>query len=127
MVGTGVASFSHVGGVHYQNEDKWEHYLEVVDAGRMPLMRAMRPTAHQLLVRELILQLKLGRLDLTYFRNKFGVEPRTQFAEGFDSLVADGYAKIEGDRVALTRDGLLRVDALLPRFFEPEHRGIRYT
>ena len=27
----------------------------------------------------------------------------------------------------LTREGLLRVDSLLPRFFEPEHRGIRYT
>jgi oxygen-independent coproporphyrinogen-3 oxidase len=29
--------------------------------------------------------------------------------------------------VALTRDGLLRVDVLLPRFFHPEHVGIRYT
>jgi oxygen-independent coproporphyrinogen-3 oxidase len=34
---------------------------------------------------------------------------------------------VEGDDVRLTRDGLLRVDSLLPRFFEPEHRGIRYT
>ena len=32
-----------------------------------------------------------------------------------------------GDLVALTRDGLLRVDVLLPRFFLPEHAGIRYT
>jgi hypothetical protein len=29
--------------------------------------------------------------------------------------------------VALTRQGLLRVDTLLPRFFRPEHLGIRYT
>jgi hypothetical protein len=29
--------------------------------------------------------------------------------------------------VALTREGLLRVDALLKRFFLPEHAGIRYT
>jgi oxygen-independent coproporphyrinogen-3 oxidase len=127
MVGTGVASFSHVGGVHYQNEDKWENYLAALDGGTLPLARAMRPTPHQLLVRELILQLKLGRIDLGYFRDKFGVEPRTTFAEAFDSLVADGIATISNDRVVLTRDGLLRVDALLPRFFEPEHRGIRYT
>jgi oxygen-independent coproporphyrinogen-3 oxidase len=32
-----------------------------------------------------------------------------------------------GDGVRLTRAGLLRVDGLLPRFFEPEHRNIRYT
>jgi hypothetical protein len=29
--------------------------------------------------------------------------------------------------VALTRDGLLRVDGLLKRFFLPQHAGIRYT
>jgi oxygen-independent coproporphyrinogen III oxidase len=29
--------------------------------------------------------------------------------------------------VELTREGLLQVDRLLPGFFEPEHRGTRYT
>ena len=31
------------------------------------------------------------------------------------------------DIVSLTRAGLLRVDSLLPRFFQPKHAGIRYT
>ena len=35
---------------------------------------ALRPTPHQLLVREMILQLKKGQLDAGYFRNKFGVD-----------------------------------------------------
>jgi len=30
-------------------------------------------------------------------------------------------------RVALTRSGLRCVDVLLPRFFLPQHTGIRYT
>jgi hypothetical protein len=29
--------------------------------------------------------------------------------------------------VALTREGLLCVDSLLPRFFKPEHVSVRYT
>jgi oxygen-independent coproporphyrinogen-3 oxidase len=29
--------------------------------------------------------------------------------------------------VNLTRSGMLQVDRLLPNFFEPEHRGTRYT
>jgi hypothetical protein len=29
--------------------------------------------------------------------------------------------------VSLTRQGLLHVDALLGRFFLPQHAGIRYT
>jgi oxygen-independent coproporphyrinogen III oxidase len=34
---------------------------------------------------------------------------------------------VDGDRIALTREGLLRADGLLPAFFEPEHQGVRYT
>jgi oxygen-independent coproporphyrinogen-3 oxidase len=41
--------------------------------------------------------------------------------------VDEGLAELDGDRINLTRKGLLQVDALLPRFFEPQHRGIRYT
>ena len=39
----------------------------------------------------------------------------------------DGMLTISGDRIELTREGLLHADALLPAFFEPEHRGVRYT
>ena len=51
-----------------------------------------------------------------------------RFSDQFASLAAEGFlATANQDVVALTRDGLLRVDTLLPRFFKPEHRGIRYT
>ena len=39
----------------------------------------------------------------------------------------DGYLAIDGDDIRLTRAGLLRVDGLLPAFFEPEFRDVRYT
>ena len=38
-----------------------------------------------------------------------------------------GFLTIHDDGVELTPDGLLQVDRLLPAFFEPEHRGTRYT
>ncbi|GMU83827.1 MAG: oxygen-independent coproporphyrinogen III oxidase [Planctomycetota bacterium] len=127
MLGTGVASFSHIGGVHFQNEDKWEGYLPKIDAGELPIARALPVTARQRLIREFVLQMKLGRLDLAYFRAKFGVDPRAEFAEGLEALVKADDATIEGDRLTLSRAALLRVDELLPRFFEREHRGVRYT
>ena len=40
---------------------------------------------------------------------------------------ANYLAELGPNRIALTRDALLRVDVLLPRFFLPEHTGIRYT
>jgi hypothetical protein len=51
-----------------------------------------------------------------------------RFRDQWASLAADGYLKkADPDRVALSRPGLLRVDALLRRFFLPHHTAIRYT
>ena len=127
LIGMGVASFGHFAGVHYQNVDSWEAYLAKLSAGQLPLNRAWPTTPHQRLVREMILQLKLGRIDAGYFRGKFGVEILSEFADAFESLVSEQWATIDGDRIALSRAGLLRIDSLLPRFYEPEHRNIRYT
>src|SRR6266436_2551578 len=75
LLATGVASFGHVSGVHYQNKTEWGEYIgDLLERNRLPLYRAMRPSAHQLLVREMILQLKRGYLNAGYFRRKFGVE-----------------------------------------------------
>ena len=51
-----------------------------------------------------------------------------RFRDQFDSLKAEGYLQTATDKaVALTREGLLRVDGLLTRFFLPQHASIRYT
>ena len=73
MLATGVASFGHVSGLHYQNEPDWPGYVGRLERGELPLHRGMKLTPHQLLVREMILQLKTGRLDAAYFHDKFGV------------------------------------------------------
>jgi oxygen-independent coproporphyrinogen-3 oxidase len=128
MAGLGVASFGHVNGVHMQNRDTWETYSEAVDAGTLPLGRAYRPTPEERMRRELVLQLKLGHLEPPYFRRKYGVEILSQFQDQFQALTAEGYlARASEDVVELSRNGLMRVDALLPRFFLPQHTGIRYT
>jgi len=72
--------------------------------------------------------MKLGRLRPAYFADKYGADVLAQFADQWDSLRADGYlAEATPERIALTRDGLMRVDSLLPRFFLPQHTNIRYT
>ncbi len=128
MVGTGVASFSHVAGVHFQNADRWEDYLDSIASDHLPISRAFVMTPPQRFIRELILQLKLGRIDLAYFRDKFGTQTVSERQPILEALVAEGFACFTGvDAFELTRAGLLRVDALLPRFFEPQFRGVRYT
>jgi oxygen-independent coproporphyrinogen-3 oxidase len=75
----------------------------------------------------MILQLKTGKIDVNYFREKFGEDIRSEFAEQWSGLVNEGFAELDGEQIRMTRQGLLRVDSLLSRFFEPQFRNIRYT
>jgi oxygen-independent coproporphyrinogen-3 oxidase len=115
-------------GVHMQNLDTWEAYASAIGRGLLPLSRAYRPTADERLVRDFILQLKRGAVAPPAFRASHGVDVLDRFRAPLDSLAAEGYlAEVEEDRVALTREGLLRVDVLLKRFFLPAHSDLRYT
>jgi oxygen-independent coproporphyrinogen-3 oxidase len=127
MVGLGVASFGHVNLVHMQNLDTWETYREAIGRGEIPLHRAYRPTDEERMIRELVLQLKLGSVKPAYFEAKYGVNIQERFHDQWASLADEGYVMPPASSVSLTRQGLLRVDTLLPRFFLPQHAGIRYT
>jgi oxygen-independent coproporphyrinogen-3 oxidase len=128
MAALGVASFGHINGAHIQNLDKWETYSAAVRAGQIPLSRAYRPNEEERLIREMVLQLKLGSIRPEYFRDKYRVNVLERFKEQFFSMhVAGLLASATDEIVALSREGLLRVDALLPRFFLPQHVDIRYT
>ena len=128
LAGLGVASFGHINGVHMQNLDSWGTYTAAVEAGNIPLNRAYRPTDEERLIRELVLQLKRGSIHPGYFKNKYHVDVQSRFEGPFASLHNDGYlSEFSADMVQLSREGLLRVDSLLPRFFLPAHTEIRYT
>jgi oxygen-independent coproporphyrinogen-3 oxidase len=127
MAGLGVASFGYVNGVHMQNLDTWEAYAESIERGQLPLGRALRPTDEERLIREFVLQLKLGSIRPSYFADKYGADVLSKYRDQFLALADEGLLTKGADRVALTREGLLRVDSLLPRFFKPEHSAVRYT
>jgi oxygen-independent coproporphyrinogen-3 oxidase len=128
LLATGIASFGHVSGVHYQNKaDMREYKSDLMEHGKLPLGRAMRPTSHQLLIREMILLLKRGFLDVGYFKKKFNVDITEHWKNEFQQHAEDGMLTVTPDRIELTRKGFLHADALLPVFFEAEHQGIRYT
>jgi oxygen-independent coproporphyrinogen III oxidase len=128
LAGLGVASFGHINGLHLQNLDRWETYSAGIRENHLPLSRAYLPDADERLIRELVLQLKLGRIRPSYFHDKYGVNILDRFHQPFASLSEQGYlAEMSEESVSLTRDGLLRVDSLLRRFFQPQHAGIRYT
>jgi oxygen-independent coproporphyrinogen-3 oxidase len=127
MFGTGVASFGHISGVHMQNVDTWEQYIALLDKGELPLNRALPTTPRDRLIREMILQLKTGKLDEDYFASKFNVDVYAEFRSAFDQLEEAELLHESEHEIALTGTGLLEIDRHLPLFFDPHYRSSRYT
>ena len=127
LLGLGVASFSHVAGIHFQNLPDFETYTEAVRRGDLPIGRALPTTEEERLIRELILQLKLGRVSQNYFREKFSTELRARFPQQFAELERRGLLSEQGDWLVLTREALLKIDVILHAFFLPQHQNARYT
>jgi oxygen-independent coproporphyrinogen III oxidase len=127
LLSLGVASFGHIGGVHYQNHADFDPYIKMILDGRLPVYRAYTPDDDERLIREFILQLKLGHNSISYYKKKFGVDVKQRFAEPLKLLKDWGYLTIKGDQIRINREGLLQVDKLLHEFFLPQHRTDRYT
>jgi oxygen-independent coproporphyrinogen-3 oxidase len=127
MLGLGVSSFSHLAGVHFQNEPSFEPYITRVEAGEAPIARAYDLSDEERLIRELVLQLKTGSIDAAEFRSRFGVDVLERFREPLEEHRRAGMLELEGTLIRTTPEGLLRVDSLLPPFFLEEHRNARYA
>jgi oxygen-independent coproporphyrinogen-3 oxidase len=127
MLGVGVSSFSHLRGVHFQNQHDFDPYIDMIEAGRSPIHRALVMNDEERLIREFILQMKLGSVNPQYFRQKFDVDPIDRFREPLDRHASDGMLEFDANRITLSREGLLQVDRLLPEFFLERHREARYA
>ncbi len=127
LLALGVASFGHIGGTHYQNQHDFEPYVNDLLDGKLPVYRGLTPSDDERLIREFILQLKLGRSSCQYFNEKFNTDVLKRFAAPLQQIKDWGFLTVEGDEIRLNRDGLLQVDRLLHEFFLPEHRNVRYA
>ncbi|MFM8633466.1 MAG: coproporphyrinogen-III oxidase family protein [Planctomycetia bacterium] len=118
LVALGVASFGHLSGIHYQNAAHWDGYCSEVEADRLPIGRGLVPTRRELLIREMVLGLKRGWLDAGRLAAKYGIDPLELWAPQWRSLQDEGFLEAIHPQPRLSRRGLLRVDSLLPRFFD---------
>ncbi len=127
LAGIGVSSFSHLGGVHYQNEHAFEPYVQRSLAGELPILRALAPSPKELMIREFVLQMKTGHVETGYFQKKFGTDLQREFAPILERHRARGWLELAPGEIRATRAGLLRIDRILRDYFLPEHQDIRYA
>lgn len=126
LLAAGVSSFGYFDGVHYQNQASLERYLHSISECGHARIRAYRLSAEERMVREFILQLKLGGASASEFRDKFGVDLSEQFAAPLKECAQRAWLSHDEQGVRLTREGLLRVDRLLPAFYLPQHQDKTY-
>ncbi len=127
LLGLGAGSFSYLGGVHQQNRATFDLYLEDLEASRLPLGRAYALSDEERFVREFVLRLKLGRVDVAALEAKFGRDPLAHFAAALEPFREEGWVEVGAGAVTLTRAGRVRVDRMLPALYLPPHRRVRYS
>lgn len=127
LLGIGASAFSYLAGVHHQNKTDFAAYVEAVSKGEFPISRAHGLNDEERLIREFVLQLKLGWVDASYFAGKFGVDVVRHFEDALQPLVGRGWLTIDAAGVRTTRQGLVRIDGLLEEFYLPQHRHVRYS
>ena len=117
----------HIQGIHYQNEQNFESYDKKIATREVPAYKTLALTQEERLIRELILQLKLGHVSRCYFQKKFQIEIYQRFSRQLHLLRKAGLLNWDKENLTLTRLGLLQVDFILPEFFLPRHRNAGNT
>jgi len=127
LLALGETAFGYLDGIHYQNVDQLAPYLEAAENGRRPLWRAYPLSDDERLRREVVLQLKTGRLDLAHFRQKFSVDLIDYFHQPLHNIAEHGWLTWDPQEIRLTDEGLLHVDWFLSQFYLPQHVGVRVS
>ncbi len=122
LIGLGASAFAYLGGVHHQNLVHPDRYLARIAAGALPLGRAYRLSPAERALRELVLQLKLGRCDLDALARRHGVDPRGLAGGALSRGERAGWWSEAEGVVEVSEAGLARIDRLLPALFVAEHR-----
>ncbi|MAG56072.1 MAG: coproporphyrinogen III oxidase [Planctomycetes bacterium] len=127
LIGVGASAFSFVQGVHHQNATSLAGYLDRLERGEPPLGRAYALSAEERCLREFVLQLKLGGASAAAFSDRFDIDVIRRFAGPLERFAQRGWLTVDDDRVTVTREGLLHVDRMIPRFYPEDRQDVRYS
>jgi len=120
-IGLGPSAHSFIKSQRYWNQLSVDRYLAAIESGRPPIAEREVLTAEQEMIETIYLGLRMTQgIDLTWFRQKFGID----FAEIFKDLIADlekkEYIKVSATHAALTRQGKAFLDSIAAMFVEAD-------
>jgi oxygen-independent coproporphyrinogen-3 oxidase len=126
LIALGISSVGHLKGSLYQNKKDFNQYIADLGIGALPIRRGHELSQQEAMIRQFVLQLKLGRVSMDYFVKEFGVALCESFHSQIRELSKQHRIKISDNEIILEREALIKIDALLPMFYLPQHQSINY-
>jgi oxygen-independent coproporphyrinogen-3 oxidase len=108
--GLGVSAFGTMGDSILQNTSDLEKYAAIVESGELPLARGYSLSSLDRMVRDVLLGMKLLRLDLDRFKKRYGFNLKTLCASVLTDLELDGFISVSDNVIELTSKGILYGD-----------------
>ncbi|HYK97833.1 MAG TPA: coproporphyrinogen-III oxidase family protein [Candidatus Acidoferrales bacterium] len=127
LLGMGVSSFSYVNGTVFQNSSKWDEYVGAAREGRSAVKRSVRLSSRGVMAREVVLGLKLFRVERAPFRERHGFDVVDLYKERIDQLVNDGLMVVTDEAIELTSRARDYSDMICALFYLPEHNDKRFA
>ncbi len=103
----GVSAFGSLGTFAFQNTSDTDRYLAQIESGELPIARGHRLSTLESLIRDVVLGMKLVRLDLADFRRRHGVDLARLCQPALDDLEQRGFVTLTNDAITLTSEGIL--------------------
>jgi oxygen-independent coproporphyrinogen-3 oxidase len=116
-IGLGPSAHSFIEPQRYWNVSSIGRYLEAIESGRSPIDEKERLTPQQEMIEAIYLGLRMTQgIDLTQFRQKFGLDFLQAFKDAIADLQNKDYLKVGTTHAALTRRGRAFLDSIASIF-----------
>ncbi len=106
----GASAFGRMGNHLFQNTNDVDKYIETVNSGNVPINRGHYMTSLDKMIRDIVMGLKLVKLDLKVFRERHGFALDKICAATLENLKSEGFLTIEDEVMTLTQKGMLHGD-----------------
>jgi oxygen-independent coproporphyrinogen III oxidase len=106
----GTSAFGSLGNWSYQNVTDLNRYAELVEKGELPIYRGYVYSGLELMTRDLLLGMKLVRLDRRAFKARHGVDIVSFCRATVDRLAAEGLVTVDDEALSLSDKGILYGD-----------------
>ncbi len=110
LYGFGPSAYGFFRGTAFQNTNSLENYYSAVGDGELPINRGYKQSSVDLMVKDILLGMKLLKINKDAFQKKHGVDLNVSLAQVEARLREEEYVWSTKTEVGLTRKGILYGD-----------------